>query len=254
MTAFLEIDEVSKNYGDVTVLDRVSMAVDPGETVVLLGPSGAGKSTMLRCMNMLERPDSGRIVLDGEELGWKERRGVLRRLSSREEARQRQHIGMVFQSFNLFSHLTVLDNLIEAPVGVLRNSRAEATERAHELLARVGLAQKAHSYPAQLSGGQQQRVAIARALAMGPRLMLFDEPTSALDPELVSEVLDVIRDLAQTGMTLVIVTHEIGFAREVCDRFVFMEGGRIIETGPASALSVREATSERTREFLARVL
>lgn len=254
MSAFLEVDGLSKKYGDLVVLDDVSLTVEKGETVVLLGPSGAGKSTLLRCMNMLERPDNGRITLDGEELGWKKAGTVLRQLSNKEEARQRQEIGMVFQSFNLFAHQTVLDNIIEAPIGVRKMNRNDAVAIAHELLDRVGLTAKAQSYPAQLSGGQQQRVAIARALAMSPKLMLFDEPTSALDPELVSEVLEVIRSLAHTGMTLVIVTHEIGFARGVCDRFVFMEHGAVVETGPAQNLSVDAAASGRTREFLSRVL
>ncbi len=254
MSAFLELTGITKKYGDTVVVDDVSIAIEKGETVCLLGPSGAGKSTVLRCINMLERIDNGRIVLDGEELGWRLHRGAMRELSGREEARQRQEIGMVFQSFNLFAHLTVLENVIEAPVGVLKRKKAEAIAEAHELLQQVGLDHKADAYPAQLSGGQQQRVAIARALAMHPKLMLFDEPTSALDPELVSDVLDAIKQLATTGITMVIVTHEIGFAREVSDRFVFMEAGRVVETGPSARLSVEAAENERTRGFLSKVL
>jgi polar amino acid transport system ATP-binding protein len=250
----LQAVDVTKRYGDLTVVDKVSLDVVRGETICLLGPSGAGKSSFLRCLNMLERIDGGTIHLDGELLGYRQHGGALRELPNRLEARQRRQIGMVFQQFNLFGHMTVLQNVIEAPVGVLGLSRQEATARARELLSRVGLLQKADAYPAQLSGGQQQRVAIARALAMKPKVMLFDEPTSALDPELVSEVLDVIRSLAQSGMTLLIVTHEVGFAREVCDRFVFMENGRIVETGPSSRLTVEDAEHERTSRFLSKVL
>ena len=254
MTAFLEIANVGKRFGGTAVLEGIDLTVDRGEAVCLLGPSGAGKSTLLRCVNMLERIDEGIIMLDGEELGWREAKGRMRELSGREEARQRQSIGMVFQSFNLFSHMTVLENVIEAPIGVLRRPRAEAVESAHRLLQQVGLDHKADAYPAQLSGGQQQRVAIARALAMQPKLMLFDEPTSALDPELVGEVLDAIKQLATTGMTMLIVTHEIGFAREVSDRFVFMEDGRVVETGPSSRLTVAGAETPRMRDFLSKVL
>ncbi|WP_298229811.1 amino acid ABC transporter ATP-binding protein [Gryllotalpicola sp.] len=254
MSAFLEITEVGKRFNGTTVLDDVNLTVDKGETVVLLGPSGAGKSTLLRCVNMLERIDGGRIVLDGEELGWRESNGVMRELSGRAEARQRQEIGMVFQSFNLFAHMTVLQNVVEAPVGVLRRPKREVIEEAHELLKQVGLDHKADAYPAQLSGGQQQRVAIARSLAMHPKLMLFDEPTSALDPELVSEVLDAIKHLAVTGITMLVVTHEIGFAREVSDRFVFMENGRVVETGLSRRLTVEGAENARTRDFLSKVL
>ncbi len=254
MTAMLEAIDVSKKFGETIVVDDVSLTVQRGETICILGPSGAGKSSFLRCLNLLERIDSGRILLEGEELGWRLHKGQMRELTGRVEAKQRQEIGMVFQSFNLFAHLTVLQNIIEAPTGVLKQSKAEATEAAHRLLTQVGLDHKADAYPAQLSGGQQQRVAIARALAMKPKLMLFDEPTSALDPELVSEVLDAIKQLATTGMTMIIVTHEVGFAREVSDRFVFMERGKIIETGVSANLTVEGVNSQRTKEFLSKVL
>ncbi|CAN5201059.1 amino acid ABC transporter ATP-binding protein [soil metagenome] len=254
MTAMLEAIGVSKRFGETTVVDDVSLAVERGETICILGPSGAGKSSFLRCLNLLERIDGGRILLDGEELGWRLHKGQMRELPGKIEAKQRQEIGMVFQGFNLFAHLTVLQNIIEAPIGVLKQSKAEATETAHRLLRQVGLDHKADAFPAQLSGGQQQRVAIARALAMSPKLMLFDEPTSALDPELVSEVLDAIKQLATTGMTLIIVTHEVGFAREVSDRFVFMERGKIVETGSSANLTVEGVSSQRTKEFLSKVL
>jgi polar amino acid transport system ATP-binding protein len=250
----LEAIGITKRFGDLTVVNNVSLSVKRGETVCILGPSGAGKSSFLRCLNMLEEIDHGQILLDGELLGYRPHRGKLRELSGRAEARQRQQIGMVFQQFNLFPHMTVLANITEAPVGVLKQDKATAQARARELLAQVGLADKADAYPAQLSGGQQQRVAIARALAMSPKVMLFDEPTSALDPELVSEVLDAIKQLANTGMTMLIVTHEVGFAREVCDRFVFMEQGRIVEDGPSSRLTVDSVEQARTREFLSKVL
>jgi polar amino acid transport system ATP-binding protein len=250
----LEAVGIVKKYGDLTVVDEVSLSVQRGETVCLLGPSGAGKSSFLRCLNMLERTDAGHVFLDGELLGYRPHRGSLRELDNRSMARQRRHVGMVFQSFNLFGHKTALENIIEAPVGVLGRRKDEAREEARMLLAQVGLTDKANAYPAQMSGGQQQRLAIARALAMHPQLMLFDEPTSALDPETVSEVLDVIRGLAQSGMTMVIVTHEVGFAREVCDTFVFMERGRIVEKGPSARLSVSGVLEPRTREFLSKVL
>jgi polar amino acid transport system ATP-binding protein len=250
----LEAVGITKRFGDLTVVDSVSLSVKRGETVCILGPSGAGKSSFLRCLNMLEEIDDGQVFLDGELLGYRLHRGKLRELPGRAEARQRQQIGMVFQQFNLFPHMTVLANITEAPVGVLKQGKATARAKARELLTQVGLADKADAYPAQLSGGQQQRVAIARALAMSPKVMLFDEPTSALDPELVSEVLDAIRQLADAGMTMLIVTHEIGFAREVCDRFVFMEQGRIVEDGPSSRLTVDSVEQARTREFLSKVL
>jgi polar amino acid transport system ATP-binding protein len=245
---------VSKRYGQLTVVDNVSLEVRRGETICIIGPSGAGKSSFLRCLNMLEQIDAGQVYLDGELLGFREQHGRLRELPNRVEARQRKQIGMVFQQFNLFPHMTVLGNITEAPVGVLKQGKAQARAKARDLLAQVGLAEKADSYPAQLSGGQQQRVAIARALAMSPTVMLFDEPTSALDPELVSEVLDVIRQLADSGMTMLIVTHEIGFAREVADRFIFMEAGRVVEDGPAATLAPDTVNHPRTREFLSKVL
>jgi polar amino acid transport system ATP-binding protein len=253
-TPVLEAVGVTKRYGDLTVVDDVSLRVRAGETISLLGPSGAGKSSFLRCLNLLEPFDEGHVFLDGELLGYRPHRGRLRELSDRQLNRQRRHIGMVFQQFNLFAHKTVLDNLVEAPIGVLGVDPDVARKEARDLLDQVGLADKEHVYPAQLSGGQQQRVAIARALAMHPKVMLFDEPTSALDPELVSEVLDVMKNLAATGMTMVVVTHEIGFAREVCDRFVFMERGAVVEVGPGSSLAVDQVTHERTRAFLSRVL
>lgn len=252
-TPLISALNVRKSFGRHTVLHDVSLDVHQGETVCLLGRSGSGKSTFLRCLNLLERTDSGVIMLDGELLGYEERGGKIHRLSARREARQRRRLGMVFQQFNLFSHKTVLENVIEAPTRVLRRPGGDARREARELLARVGLAEKADAYPAQLSGGQQQRVAIARALAMKPQVLLFDEPTSALDPEMVNEVLQVIRELVLDGMTTIIVTHEIGFAREVCDRFVFMEDGRIVEEGPSSRLS-GEAEHPSTRDFLSKVL
>jgi polar amino acid transport system ATP-binding protein len=219
----------------------------------VLGPSGSGKSTFLRCINHLERVDAGRLYVDDELVGYREHGGKLYELKDREVCQKRAEIGMVFQSFNLFPHKTVIENVVEAPIVVTRLRRADAYARARELLARVGLGDRADSYPRQLSGGQQQRVAIARALAMQPKLMLFDEPTSALDPELVGEVLAVIRDLAQSGMTMIVVTHEIGFAREVGDTLVFMDAGVIVESGaPKDVLA--SPKQQRTREFLSKVL
>jgi polar amino acid transport system ATP-binding protein len=220
---------------------------------VLLGPSGSGKSTLLRCVNHLERPDAGFVEVAGAVVGYRYREGRLHELPAREITRQRTRVGMVFQQFNLFPHLTVLENLVEAPVSVRGVPKADAAAKAGELLARVGLAGREAAYPRELSGGQQQRVAIARALAMEPRLLLFDEPTSALDPELVGEVLGVIRDLAAGGMTMIIVTHEIGFAREVADQAVFLDGGRIVEAGaPADVLD--RPGNDRARAFLSAVL
>ncbi|WP_443034072.1 amino acid ABC transporter ATP-binding protein [Streptomyces sp. CA2R106] len=242
-----------KSYGAHTVLDGVDLDVREGEVTVLLGPSGSGKSTLLRCVNHLERPDAGFVEIGGELVGYRHDGGRLHELRARAVTRQRADVGMVFQQFNLFPHLTVLGNIVEAPVAVRGVPRKQAAARARELLERVGLAGREDSYPRQLSGGQQQRVAIARALAMDPRLLLFDEPTSALDPELVGEVLAVIQDLAVSGMTMIVVTHEIGFARKAADTVVFLDGGRIIESGaPADVLSAPQ--HERARSFLAAVL
>jgi polar amino acid transport system ATP-binding protein len=253
MTPVLEARQVSKSYGGKRVVDDVSLTVEKGETVCILGPSGAGKSTFLRCLNQLEVLDSGAVYLDGSLVGFREVGGKLHKLHNRALARQRRHIGMVFQHFNLFPHMTVLQNITEAPIGVLRAPKGESRERAEELLALVGLAEKRDAYPSALSGGQQQRVAIARSLAMRPQVLLFDEPTSALDPELVSEVLNTMKVLAIEGMTMVVVTHEIGFAREVADRAVFMDAGCIIEQGPARDL-ISKPQHRRTVDFLSRVL
>lgn len=242
-----------KHFGRLEVLKGVDLVVGRGEVVCLLGPSGSGKSTLLRCINHLEKLDGGRLTVDGELVGYREQNGRLHELRERELARKRAAIGMVFQSFNLFPHMTVRDNVSAAPVKVKGESKAAATRRADELLARVGLSAKAGSYPRQLSGGQQQRVAIARALAMEPKLMLFDEPTSALDPELVGEVLDVMRELAISGMTMVVVTHEVAFAREVGDTAVFMDEGRVIEAGRARDV-LMNPRHERTKAFLAKVI
>lgn len=247
------IHGVSKRYGALEVLKDVTLTVLPGSVTVILGPSGSGKSTLLRSINHLERVDGGFIAIDGELIGYRQDADTLYELGEKDILKRRVDVGMVFQNFNLFPHLTVLENIVEAPVTVRKLARAEAQALALELLARVGLSDKAHSYPRQLSGGQQQRVAIARALALKPKVLLFDEPTSALDPELVGEVLDVIKELARTGTTLVIVTHEIGFAREVADTVVFMEQGRVVETGtPAKVFS--QPDHPRTAAFLAKVL
>lgn len=248
----LRVRGVHKAFGDVQALDDVDLEVAEGEVVVVIGPSGSGKSTLVRCIDQLELIDAGEIWLDDELLGFElDGRGVLRPMSQRGIARQQRHMGMVFQNFNLFSHFTVARNVWEAPVRALGVSRAAASRRAGELLARVGLADKAKEYPARLSGGQQQRVAIARALAMQPRLMLFDEPTSALDPELVGEVLEVMKSLVRDGTTMVVVTHEIAFAREVADRIVFMDMGAVVEDGPPEELLVAPRT-DRLRDFLSR--
>ncbi|MFI7223953.1 amino acid ABC transporter ATP-binding protein [Nonomuraea angiospora] len=244
---------VRKHFGHLEVLKGIDLDVQAGEVVVILGPSGSGKSTFLRCVNHLETIDGGSIFVDGELIGFQESGGKVRHLRKSEITRQRREIGMVFQQFNLFPHFTVLQNVMEAPVGVRREPREQARERALGLLRRVGLEDKAGSYPRQLSGGQQQRVAIARALAMRPKLMLFDEPTSALDPELVGEVLATMKGLAEDGLTMIVVTHEIGFAREVADRVVFMDGGVVVESGtPKEVLD--NPTSPRTKAFLSRVL
>ncbi|KJV30854.1 arginine ABC transporter ATP-binding protein [Aquitalea magnusonii] len=244
---------VSKRYGHQQVLDAVSLTVPPGSVTVIIGPSGSGKSTLLRSINHLERVDSGFIAIDGELIGYRQQGNSLHELKEKDILQRRVEVGMVFQHFNLFPHLTVLQNLIEAPIALRGLSRAEAEAQARLLLKRVGLADKADAWPRQLSGGQQQRVAIARALALRPKVLLFDEPTSALDPELVQEVLDVIKELARSGTTLLIVTHEIGFAREVADTVVFMEQGRIVESGSPEQV-LRQPQQQRTREFLARVL
>jgi polar amino acid transport system ATP-binding protein len=248
----VRVEQVHKSFGHLAVLKGVDLRVRAGEVAVVIGPSGSGKSTLLRCINHLEKIDAGRIWVDGELIGYRERRGRLHELREREVAAQRRVIGMVFQQFNLFPHMTVQENVMEAPVRLRQAPRAAVRQRARALLDRVGLADKVTAYPAQLSGGQQQRVAIARALAMQPKLMLFDEPTSALDPELVGEVLDVIRDLAGDGMTMIVVTHEMGFAREVGDSLVFMDDGSVVEAGvPREVLA--NPRHERTRAFLAKV-
>jgi polar amino acid transport system ATP-binding protein len=244
---------VHKRFGALEVLRGIDVEVAQGEVMCLLGPSGSGKSTFLRCINHLEKLNAGRLWVDGALVGYEERRGRLHELPEREVCRRRAEIGMVFQRFNLFPHLSVLENIVMAPVLVKGEHRQVAGERAERLLGRVGLAAKRDAYPAQLSGGQQQRVAIARALAMEPKLMLFDEPTSALDPELVGEVLEVMRNLAESGMTMIVVTHEIGFAREVGDSLVFMDAGVIVESGPPRDV-IANPQHERTRSFLSRVL
>ncbi len=246
-------DRVSKSFGSNKVLRSISLTVDAGEVLCIVGPSGSGKSTFLRCINHLERVDAGRLSVEGQLVGYREKGGRLYELKPKEAALQRRDIGMVFQRFNLFPHLTAVENIIQAPMRVKRMSKAKATARAMELMERVGLGDKGDYYPAHLSGGQQQRVAIARALAMDPKLMLFDEPTSALDPELVGEVLDVMKGLAKSGMTMIVVTHEMGFAREVADSLVFMDGGVVVESGdPRQVLT--DPQHERTKAFLSKVL
>lgn len=253
MTEMVRAEEVCKNFGALPVLKGVTLSVDKGQVLVLVGPSGSGKSTFLRCINHLETVTAGRLYVDGDLVGYRESRGKLYEMSPREAAKQRRDIGMVFQHFNLFPHRTALENIVEAPVHVKGVNKPEAVQRGRELLAQVGLSDKADAYPAQLSGGQQQRVAIARALAMDPKLMLFDEPTSALDPELVGEVLAVMKKLAAAGMTMVVVTHEMGFAREVADQLVFMDGGVIVESGtPREVLT--NPQHDRTRAFLSKVM
>ena len=244
---------VHKRFGRQEVLKGITLAVEPGEVMCLLGPSGSGKSTFLRCINHLEKINAGRLSVDGELVGYRQVGEKLHELREAEVARKRAEIGMVFQHFNLFPHMTALENVTCAPIRVKREPRGRARARARELLDRVGLADKLDAYPAELSGGQQQRVAIARALAMEPKLMLFDEPTSALDPELVGEVLQAMKQLARDGMTMIVVTHEIGFAREVADTVVFMDGGVVVESGrPAEVLG--NPRHERTRAFLSKVL
>jgi polar amino acid transport system ATP-binding protein len=246
-------EAVHKRYGRVEVLKGIELQVERGEVMCLLGPSGSGKSTLLRCINHLEKINAGRLSVDGDLVGYRERGGKLHEVHERDIARKRTSIGMVFQHFNLFPHMTALENVIVAPIKVLKADGAQARERGRQLLERVGLADKLSSYPIGLSGGQQQRVAIARALAMQPKLMLFDEPTSALDPELVGEVLDVMRKLAKDGMTMIVVTHELGFAREVADTAVFMDGGVVVESGSPGEV-LRSPRHERTKAFLSKVL
>ena len=244
---------VSKSFGSNLVLKSISLEVQRGEVLCLVGPSGSGKSTFLRCINHLETVNAGRLSVDGELVGYRQKDDKLYEMHPREAAKQRRDIGMVFQRFNLFPHMTALENVMLAPTLLRKGGKAMLKSRALDLLARVGLAERWDYYPAHLSGGQQQRVAIARALAMEPKLMLFDEPTSALDPELVGEVLDVMKGLAESGMTMIVVTHEMGFAREVADKLVFMDGGVVVEEGdPAEVLS--NPQRERTRAFLSKVL
>jgi polar amino acid transport system ATP-binding protein len=249
----LRVEGVRKSYGQVEVLKGIDIQVKPGEVACLVGPSGSGKSTFLRCINHLEKINSGRLYVHGELVGYREKKGRLYELSDREVCRKRAEIGMVFQNFNLFQHMTVLENIIEAPTRVLKISKEEAVIHARELLELVGLSGREDSLPKQLSGGQQQRVAITRALAMRPKLMLFDEPTSALDPELVGEVLTAMQDLANSGMTMIVVTHEMGFARKVADTVAFMDAGLIVESGAPDQL-LDNPQHERTKSFFSKVL
>jgi polar amino acid transport system ATP-binding protein len=253
MTAMVKAEAVHKSFGRLEVLKGIDLEVGRGEVMCMLGPSGSGKSTFLRCINHLEKINAGRLYVDGELVGYREKNGKLYELNEREVAQERAHIGIVFQHFHLFPHMTALENTTLAPIQVLKLPRDQARKQAQQLLERVGLADKLNAYPVALSGGQQQRVAIARALAMEPKLMLFDEPTSALDPELVGEVLDVMRGLARDGMTMIVVTHEMGFAREVADTAVFMDGGVVVESGPPGEV-LANPREERTRAFLSKVL
>jgi polar amino acid transport system ATP-binding protein len=253
MTAMVKAEGVRKRFGRLEVLKGITLEVQPAQVMCILGPSGSGKTTFIRCINHLEKINAGRLWVDGELVGYRQVGDKLHELPDREVARKRTEIGMVFQRFNLFGHMTALGNVVEAPIRVRRTPKAEALARGKVLLDRVGLSDKYDSYPSQLSGGQQQRVAIARALAMDPKLMLFDEPTSALDPELVGEVLDVMRTLAEIGMTMIVVTHEIGFAREVADVAVFMDDGVVVETGDPKQVLVNPR-EERTKSFLSKVL
>jgi polar amino acid transport system ATP-binding protein len=253
MTPMVKAEQVCKSFGALQVLKGITLEVGKGQVLVMVGPSGSGKSTFLRCINHLETVNAGRLYVDGDLIGYRDRGSKLYEISPRDAAKQRRDIGMVFQHFNLFPHRTALENLIEAPMHVKRVKKADAVARAKDLLDQVGLAEKATAYPAQLSGGQQQRVAIARALAMNPKLMLFDEPTSALDPELVGEVLEVMKKLAAEGMTMVVVTHEMGFAREVANQLVFMDDGVVVESGPPREV-LANPKHERTKAFLSKVL
>ncbi|WP_155370904.1 amino acid ABC transporter ATP-binding protein [Catellatospora vulcania] len=249
----VEVRGVHKSFGTHEVLHDVDLSVEAGSVTAILGPSGSGKSTLLRVINHLEKVDRGLVSVDGELIGYRRVGDRLHELSERQVLRQRVHLGFVFQNFNLFPHLTALQNVAEAPISAQRRPKAQVYEQAQRLLDRVGLADKTHAYPRQLSGGQQQRVAIARALALEPKVLLFDEPTSALDPELVGEVLDVVRELARTGTTMIIVTHEVGFAREIADTVVFLDAGRVVEHGPPAQV-LDAPRHERTRNFLSRVL
>ena len=249
----VEARGVRKHFGSVTILKGVDLQVECGSVTCLIGPSGSGKTTFLRCINHLENVDSGRLYVDGELIGYEERNNRLYELKPRQIAQARLKTGMVFQRFNLFPHMTVLENITEAPLRILKRPRDEVTDEAHTLMARVGMADRGASYPRELSGGQQQRIAIARALAMKPKLMLFDEPTSALDPELVGEVLETMKSLAESGMTMVVVTHELGFAREVGDQIVFMDGGVVVESGSPEVV-LGSPKHDRTRGFLSKVL
>jgi polar amino acid transport system ATP-binding protein len=251
--AMVEAHGIRKHFGSTQILRGIDLRVQRGSVTCLIGPSGSGKTTFLRCINHLEKVDAGRLYVDGQLIGYEERNGRLYELKPRQVAESRRKTGMVFQRFNLFPHMTVLENIIEAPVRVLNRARDEVVEEAHTLMARVGLADRGAAYPRELSGGQQQRIAIARALAVKPKLMLFDEPTSALDPELVGEVLAVMKSLAEAGMTMVVVTHELGFAREVADQIVFMDGGVVVEAGDPSTI-LKDPQHERTRAFLSKVL
>jgi polar amino acid transport system ATP-binding protein len=249
----VDLRGIHKSFGTLEVLKGLDLRVQAGEVVVVLGPSGSGKSTLLRAINHLEKVDQGYVSIDGDLLGYRRVGDKLHELKEREILKQRTHIGFVFQNFNLFPHLTALENVAEAPISAQRKQKKAVHAEALRLLARVGLSDKASAYPRQLSGGQQQRVAIARALALEPKLLLFDEPTSALDPELVGEVLDVIKNLARSGTTMIVVTHEIGFAREVADRVVFIDGGVVVEEGPPSQV-LDHPEHPRTRAFLSKVL
>ncbi len=253
MTPMVKAESVCKSFGALNVLKGITLEIGKGEVLVMVGPSGSGKSTFLRCINHLEQVNAGRLYVDGDLIGYRERGGKLHQMSPRDAAKQRREIGMVFQHFNLFPHRTALENVIEAPIHVKGVKKSDAVARGEDLLRQVGLSEKAGAYPAQLSGGQQQRVAIARALAMSPKLMLFDEPTSALDPELVGEVLEVMKKLAAEGMTMVVVTHEMGFAREVANHLVFMDGGVVVESGPPREV-LSNPQHERTKAFLSKVL
>jgi polar amino acid transport system ATP-binding protein len=252
-TPMVKAEQVHKSFGHTEVLKGIDLEVGRREVMCIVGPSGSGKSTFLRCVNHLEKFDSGRLSVDGELVGYRERGDKLYEMRESEVARQRRDIGMVFQRFNLFPHMTAMENLMEAPLRVKKQGKAEVRARAQALLERVGLGERGDAYPSQLSGGQQQRIAIARALCMQPKLMLFDEPTSALDPELVGEVLDVMRRLAEEGMTMIVVTHEMGFAREVGDSFVFIDEGVVVESGPPREV-LANPQEERTKAFLSKVL